>query len=170
MRICPAAIRASATTAIGLSALLVLAGCGAPQPPPSEVAAVSTATSGNAEVRLGAITARASAIQTSLLADAVARQYDVARDPKSVLLLVALDTSASAAGTASPPATVRATVTDLRGSRTDISMRSVQVDGSIDWIGVTDTSLPDTLRFDVTVSVGPDATARMQIQREFYPR
>jgi glucose/arabinose dehydrogenase len=169
MRICPNAIRAPAITAIGLSALLVLAACGAPQPPPSETATASTATSGNAEVRLGAITARASAIQTSLLAEAVAHQYGVARDPKSVLLLVALDTS-TAAGTASPPATVRATVTDLRGSRTDIAMHAVQADGSIDWIGVTDTSLPDTLRFDVTVSTGPDATARMQIQREFYPR
>jgi len=169
MRTCPVTIRMPATTAIVLSALLALAACGAPQPPPSEVATASSATSGNAEVRLGAITARASAIQTSLLADSVASQYGVARDPKSVLLLVALDAPIAAA-TGSPPATVRATVTDLRGSRTDVVMHPVQADGSIDWIGVTDTSLPDTLRFDVTVSAGPDATARMQIQREFYPR
>ena len=168
MRICPAAIRRHATTAIWLLALLGLAACGAPQPPTPEVAAASTATGGNAEVQLGATTARASAIQTSLLADAIARQYGVERDPKSVLLLVALDTS-TAAGT-SPPATVRATVTDLRGSRADIAMRPVQADGSVDWIGVTSTSLPDTLRFDVTVSAGPGAAARMQIQREFYPR
>jgi hypothetical protein len=161
--------RTPTAIAIGLAALSALVACGGPAPPSSDGAAASTASSGNAEVRLGAITARASAIQTSLLADAVARQYGIARDPKSVLLLVALD-APTAAGAEPPPVDVRATVTDLRGTRTDVAMRPVTADGSIDWIGLTGTSLPDTLRFDITVAAGAEGTAQMQIQREFYPR
>ena len=169
MRISTGHLRTPAAIVAGLAALLALVACGAPPPPASDNAAAATAGSGNAEVRLGAVTARASAIQTSLLADAVARQYGVVRDPKSVLLLVALD-APPAAGAKSPPVDVRATVTDLRGSRTDVAMRPVLADGSVDWIGVTGTSLPDTLRFDITVAAGAAGTAQMRIQREFYPR
>lgn len=174
MRILPDRPRTPATTVLGLLAVLAVAACNAPPPPPPPVsapassAATATASGGDAQARLGNVTARVSAIQTSLLADAVARQYGITRDPKSVLLLVAL-APAEGGSAQLPSATVRATVTDLRGGRTDMAMRAVPADGSVDWIGVTATSLPDTLRFDVTITAG-DSTAQMQIQREFYPR
>ncbi|HVR81634.1 MAG TPA: DUF4426 domain-containing protein, partial [Luteimonas sp.] len=132
----------------------------------------STSTDGaqsDAIARVGDVSVRASVIQTSMLNEAIARQYDIARDPKTVLLLVAVrqgpDASASAL-----PATITATATDLRGGKQDIAMRELKTGDLIDYVGTVTTTLPDTLRFDLTVVRAGGAISTLQLQREFYPQ
>jgi len=146
--------------------LLALVACSNPAPP--KVDASTSAPSGDAQAdavtRIGDVSIRASVIQTSMLNEPVAREYGITRDPKTVLLLVA-DATATAL-----PASITASATDLRGGRQDIAMRELKSGDLVDYIGTVSTTLPDTLRFDITVVRAGGATSTMQLQREFYPR
>ena len=149
-------------------ALLALSGCSSPTPPDSGHAIPPVARERDAVAEIGDVTVRASAMQTSLLPAAVARDYGITeRRPDTLLLLVTV--RKGAAGVALP-ANVSATVTDLRGGRQDIAMRQVRADAFVDTVGTTTTSLPDTLRFDLTVNVDGMAPVRMQLQREVFPQ
>ena len=161
-----------------LSALLpALAACSNPAPPTvsaSTPAATSASASSDgahadAVTRIGDVSIRASVIQTSMLNEPVAREYGITRDPKTVLLLVAVRQGPDATATALP-ASITATATDLRGGRQDIAMRELKSGDLVDYIGTVGTTLPDTLRFDITVVRAGGATSTMQLQREFYPR
>jgi hypothetical protein len=149
-------------------AMLALSGCSSPSPPEDATATQSVALDRDAVAEVGDVTVRASATQTSQLPAAVARDYGITeRRPDTLLLLVTV--RRGAAGEALP-ANVVATVTDLRGGRQDIAMRQVRSDAYIDSVGTTSTSLPDTLRFDLTVNVDGMAPVRLQLQREVFPQ
>lgn len=158
-----------------LPLLLALVACRNPEPPiagiesASSIASTASGDGTDAVVRVGDVSIRASAIQTSMLNEPIARQYDLARDPKTVLLLVAVRQGPDATATALP-ARITATATDLRGSRQDIAMRELRSGDLIDYVGTVTIALPDTLRFELTVVSAGGATATMQIQREFYPQ
>jgi hypothetical protein len=147
-------------------AVLVLSACGgnttAPHPPASTASGATMATVGDVSIR-------ASALQTSTLDATVARQYGIARDPRSVLLLVAVRQGPQGRDTALP-ATITATVTDLRGRRQPIAMREVRTGELVDYIGVADTTLPDTLRFDIHVVRTGGATSTVQLRKDVYPQ
>ena len=156
-----------------LAATLLLAACGAE--PPSRTAD-SPPASQEAIARAGDVTMRASVVQTSTLGADVARQYGIRRGPGTVMLLVAVRQGADGAEIALP-AQVTATATDLRGQRQSIAMRELRVDapGSgpgqalLDYVGTVQTTLPDTLRFDVVIVREGGATSQMQFSREFFP-
>jgi len=149
-----------------LVAALLLAACGA-EPP------VSTADQASAPqeaiVRAGDTTIRASVVQTSTLGAGVASQYGIRRAPGTVMLLVAVRTGDDGDESA-VPARVTATATDLRGQRQDIAMRELRVGDLLDYVGTVETTLPDTLRFDVTIVREGGATSSMQFTREFFPQ
>jgi hypothetical protein len=151
--------------------LLALAACS--NPAPQKIDASTSASSGDAQAdavtRIGDVSIRASVIQTSMLNEPVAREYGITRDPKTVLLLVAVRQGPDATATALP-ASITASATDLRGGRQDIAMRALKSGDLVDYIGTVSTTLPDTLRFDITVVRAGGATSTMQLQREFYPR
>ena len=154
-------------------ALLAASGCSAPQPPPVESSRgannISPADHGDALLQIGDVSLHASVVQASALPGSVARQYAIERDPRTLLLLVAVRKGPPASSIALP-AQVTATVTDLRGGRQDIPMRQVRSGTLVDAIGTTRTTLPDTLRFDVTVVIAGMAPAKMAFEREFYPQ
>jgi len=135
------------------------------------------AETGEAVARVGDVSVRASVVQTSTLDEAVAREYGITRDPGTVLLLVAVRQGPDASAVALS-ARISATATDLRGGRQDIAMRALKTGdpGSgpgralLDYVGIVTTTLPDTLRFDITVVREGGATSTLQITREFYPR
>ncbi|MFD0739337.1 DUF4426 domain-containing protein [Lysobacter koreensis] len=133
--------------------------------------AVATAAAGyqDAVSRVGDVTIRASVIQTSALAQSVAAQYGITRDDRTVLLLVAVRQGTEAQETALP-ARITATVTDLRGRRQDIAMRELRSGELLDYVGTVEVTLPDTLRFDLTIVREGGASSTMQFNREFYPR
>lgn len=148
-----------------LSAAL-LAGCG---DEPARPVATSTATTQAATVQVGDVTIRASAVQTSTLASAVAGQYGIERGDGRVLLLVGVRRGTDAQE-ASLPAKLEVTVTDLRGQRQTMAMRELRSGDLLDYIGTVEVSLPDTLRFDLSVVPEGGTASSMQFTREFYPR
>ena len=149
-----------------VAALLALAACGGGSPPPRPG---TEAASSEAVTRVGDVSIRASVVQTSLLNDAVARDYGITPDPGVVLLLVAVRRGPDAEATAEP-AQVTATATGLRGDRQVVAMREVQAGGLTDYIGTVTTSLPETLRFDITVVRAGGARSTLQLTRDFYPQ
>ena len=156
--------------AICIALAIVLGACGGTPSAPSPVPATPGAPAPQAEAtaRLGDATLHVSAVQTSQLPDAVARQYGIARSPRSVLLLVNLQ-----GGDAATPVRLEASVTDLRGGRQALALRELSVatpdgDHVRDYIATVETSLPETLRFEVAASRG-DARANVQVSRDFYP-
>jgi hypothetical protein len=161
-----------------LSALLpTLAACSNPAPPtvgastPATTSASASSDGAHADAvtRIGDVSIRASVIQTSMLNEPVAREYGITRDPTTVLLLVAVRQGPDATATALP-ASITAIATDLRGGRQDIAMRELKSGDLVDYIGTVGTTLPDTLRFDITVVRAGGATSTMQLQREFFPQ
>lgn len=168
-----------------LLVLSALSACGERVPPapapaaaPDATAAASAASGNHGEVvaRIGEVTIRASAVQTSNLPAAVAREYGIERGPGRVLLLVAVRQGDAATATA-VPVRVSATSTDLRGGRQQIAMREIRVEDPgagpdqvlVDHIGTVETSLPETLRFDVVVVRAGGATSTLRITRDFHP-
>ncbi len=144
-----------------------LAGCGGSTPPAATPAA--TATQGEAVSRVGDVSVRANAMQTSALLPAVASQYGISRADNTVMLLVAVRQGPEAQEVALP-ARITATATDLRGRRQTIEMRELRSGDLLDYIGTAEATPPDTLRFDVTVVRENGATSTMQFTRDFYPR
>jgi hypothetical protein len=155
--------------AFSLLLLLALAACSNPAPPKVDASTSSGDAQADAVTRIGDVSIRASVIQTSMLNEPVAREYGITRDPKTVLLLVAVRQGPDATATALP-ASITASATDLRGGRQDIAMRALKSGDLVDYIGTVSTTLPDTLRFDITVVRAGGATSTMQLQREFYPQ
>lgn len=161
-------------------ALCILAACSgtvAPTAPATSAPAAGTGNSqGDAVVRVGDVTIRASAVQTLQLGEDIARRYGIARDPGTVLLLVTVR-EGDDAGATSLPATVTAVATDLRGGRQPLAMRELRsgapaaVPGQelLDHVGIATTALPDTLRFDVTVVRADGVASTLRFSRDFYP-
>jgi len=152
---------------IATSCFLALIGCGggnAPSPAGNTPAAQQEAIS-----RIGDITIRATTLQTSTLAPEVASQYGIARDDRTVMLLVGVRQGSDAQETALP-ARITATVTNLSGQRQPLMLRELRSGDLLDYVGTVETSLPDTLRFDISIVREDGASSTMQFSREFYPR
>ena len=149
------------------SCLIALTGCGGGGPP-VPAANVSSAQQETVS-RIGDITIRATALQTSALASEVAAQYGIARDDRSVMLLVGVRQGSDAQETALP-AHITATVTNLSGQRQPVELRELRSGDLLDYVGTVETSLPDTLRFDINIVREGGASSTMQFSREFYPR
>ncbi|HEY5852237.1 MAG TPA: DUF4426 domain-containing protein [Lysobacter sp.] len=144
-----------------------LAGCSGSAPPPPRPAAA--AAQGEAVSRVGDVSIRANAMQTSALSSTVAGQYGITRADNSVMLLVAVRQGPEAQEVALP-ARITATATDLRGRRQNLDMRELRSGDLLDYIGTAELTPPDTLRFDVTIVRENGATSTMQFSRDFYPR
>jgi hypothetical protein len=154
--------------------LLALAACGGGKPAP---AVPATAAPQEAISRIGDVTIRATALPSTTLAPDVASQYGIVRDERTVMLLIGVRQGPEGQEIALP-ATITATVTNLSGQRQPIALRELRSGdpstGSgqalLDYVGTVETSLPDTLRFDVTIVRQGGATSTMQFSRDFYPQ
>ena len=152
--------------------VLLLSACGGNAPAP---AAQAPTAHEEAISRIGDVTIRATAVPTATLDAEVARGYGIARDERTILLLVGVRQGEGAQETALP-ATITATATNLSGQRQTIALRELRSGGAgpgealLDYVGTVETSLPDTLRFDVEIVREGGATSTMQFSREFYPR
>ena len=153
-------------------AIAALAACDGrpPQPAPAGTRAAVQ----DAVVRAGDVTIRASAVQTSMLNETIARQYGIERSNRLAMLLVTVRRGPEGRET-SLPAQVLAKASDLRGRAQIVEMREVRSGGPdpattlIDYIGTVEIDPPDTLRFDVRVTPEGGATSSMQFTREFFP-
>ncbi|WP_242111267.1 DUF4426 domain-containing protein [Luteimonas aquatica] len=165
----------------------LLGACGGGQRPEQAREQADAQAREEAVVRAGDVLVRANAIPTSLLGEAVAREYGIARADNAVMLLVVVRRVAGDQETALP-ARVTASASDLLGKRQEIALREVrsglretrtgsesprQSDGGstyLDYVGVATVIAPDTLRFDIAVDAGDGRRARLQFNRDFFPR
>lgn len=153
---------------LALAALFVsaLVACGGDKPtaPVPAAAAAQEAVS-----RIGDVTVRTTALPTATLTPEVASQYGIARDERTVMLLIGVRQGPEGQEVALP-ATISATATNLSGQRHTITLRELRSGDLLDYVGTVETSLPDTLRFEVVIVREGGATSTMQFSREFYPR
>lgn len=156
------------------SLLLTLAACGGGKPPSAVPAGAAPQ---EAISRIGDVTIRATALPTATLAPEIAGQYGIARDERTIMLLIGVRQGPEGQEVALP-ATITATATNLSGQRQSIALRELRSGapstGSgqalLDYVGTVETSLPDTLRFDVVIVREGGASSTMQFSREFYPQ
>ena len=156
---------------IGSVLIASLGGCGGTQEPVSATpaSAVAEYEHGDVVLPLGDVSIRASVVQTSALPQSVARQYDIERSPETLLLLVGARKGPPSSAVAIP-VHVTARVTDLRGGQQRIAMHEMREGDSIDSAGILRTTLPETLRFDLTVAISGQPPVTMQFVRDFYPQ
>ena len=155
------ALRASAA----LCLLALLAGCGGSGPRPPE----SSQAQPPAETRVGDVVLRVTTLPTPRLGEVMARQYGVARDPRTLLVVVGLRRGDAASET-SLPGRVRVQTTDLLGGRQDITLREVRGDGFIDYVGTARIAMPDTLRYEVTAQPQDGPALSMRFHRDYFPQ
>jgi hypothetical protein len=151
----------------GFAAVLwLLSACGGDRP--SATPATAGTGSGEANIAIGDVHIRASALQTSALNETVARQYGIARDDRTVMLLVGVRTGPVSQET-SLPARVRGSAVNLLGKRQQIALREIRSDGFIDYAGSVRISPPETLRFDLVIERDGAAPAKLSFNRDFFP-
>lgn len=173
----PGPLSSALVSSLRLAGLLVclfaLGACDDSGTPPKpaqliEVQARAVASASHLEVS-------ADAIQTSALNEATARKYGIERDDNRILLLVTVRTDTDADDD-SLPGPITASVTDLSGQRSEIALRELRIDDPqsqatlIDHIGIVETPLPQTLRFEVRVKRANGATMNLQLSRDFQPQ
>jgi len=155
--------RAALAIALGL----LLAGCDGGERP-GRATGTSSQPPQEASVRNGDTVVRANAMPTTMLGEAVARQYGIERDDARVMLLVGVRRGAGAAAEAAVPARVTASATSLLGKREAIVMREVRSGEFVDYVGVASVVAPDTLRFDLGVVPDGGALMELQFNRDFF--
>lgn len=143
-------------------ATLLLSACGDDAPKPAR----QIDTPQEAITRIGDVTIRANVLRTANLNEGVARGYGIPRSEDTLLLLVAVRKGPDGQDIALP-ATIQASVVDLRGQRRDIAMRELRAGELVDYIGIVDVSPPDTLSFDLKIVREGGATSLMQFSRDF---
>ena len=153
---------------LAITCALALSGCGGNAPAPAPAVPAAAATQ-EAVSRIGDVTIRATALPTASLSAEVASRYGLVRDERTVMLLVAVRQGPEMQET-SVPATITAAATNLSGQRQSIALRELRSGDLLDYVGTVQTTLPDTLRFDLTIVREGGASSTMQFSREFYPR
>ena len=150
-------------TIITLSFIALLAGCGGP----GENATVPQAEeAGVSHVDIGDHTVYFSAQNTDQLPPEVARAYNIVRSKNRAMLNVSVLEKGS-----NTPVTADVTVktVNLTGQLKNVTMRMIQEQEAIYYIGETPIANQETLIFDI--SVRPDGVAEasdVRFKRQFY--
>lgn len=147
---------------IALFSLGVLCACG-----PGENAEVPEAEpAGSSHVDIGGHVVHFSAQTTNNLELEVAQTYNIARNPYSAMLNVSvIDESTNKPVTAD----ISVKTVNLTGQMKDVSMRKIQDQEAIYYIGVTDVANMETLIFDISVRPdGVDKASQVRFKRQFY--
>jgi len=157
-----AARRAAMALLVGLG----LAGCGSGAPGPAGNHAQAQL---EASARVGDVIVRANAVSTASLGEAVARQYGIERSNGTIMLLVGVRRDDGNGNETALPARVAAVATDLLGKRQQPAMREVRSGEFIDYVGTASVIAPDTLRFDIDITVEGGPAMELHFNRDFFP-
>jgi hypothetical protein len=150
-------------------AFALLAACSGEDRAGNAVPAAVPGSASQVAADVGDASVIAVAIQTSQLPDAVAAEHGIEQRDDLVMLRVSPRLGEPGALTTAP-AQVRATVTDLRGHTRELELEQRTVAGLVDHVGTLEVSLPDTLRFDISVVTQQGATETLQLSRQFQSR
>jgi hypothetical protein len=149
-------------TLLALS-LLGLAACGGPNPtaevPQAEPAGASSANIGDHVVHFSAQT-------TDQLQPEVARAYNIMRSPKRAMLSVSV---VRAADNTSVEAKISVKTVNLTGQLKNVTMRQINEQDAVYYIGETPVANRETLVFDITVMPeGAETASEVRFKRQFY--
>ena len=150
-------------TIITLSLLALLAACGGP----GENATVPQAEpAGVSHVDIGTHTVHFSAQLTDQLLPEVARTYSIVRSKNRAMLNVSILEN----GTNNPTtADVTVKTVNLTGQLKNVTMRMIQEQEAIYYIGETPVANQETLIFDISVRPdGVEEASNMRFKRQFY--
>ena len=156
---------------LACGAFVLLASCSGDDRDAS-AAAVPITVPGNAsqeQTDVGDASVTAVAIQTSQIPDGVASEYGIEQRDDLVMLRVS-PRQGDPGGISTAPTQVRATVTDLRGQTRELELEERVVAGLVDHVGTMQISLPETLRFNITVVSQQGQTETLEVSREFRAR
>ena len=148
---------------ITLSAIAMFSGCGGP----GDNATVPTAERAEAsDVDIGNHVVHFSAQPTDQLPPEVARAYNIVRSKNRAMLNV----SVIEKGTNTPvTAEVTVKTVNLTGQLKNVTMRMIQEQEAIYYIGETPVANQETLIFDISVKpAGVDEASDVRFKRQFY--
>lgn len=142
--------------------------CGGTASTAEEIAEQVNAAREPAEAQVGDILVRASIAPTAALGEAITSRYGLEPNPRTVLLLVGVR-RVEGVDEVSVPATLVATVRDLRGVRHDVTLKELRIDGFIDYVGEIRIAPPDTLGFGITATTDDGITVDLRFSRDVFP-
>lgn len=148
---------------LACACLAGLGGCGGERTMPA-----SSEADASAGLRTGEVTVRATTLPTARLNPAMARQYAIAPDAGSVLLVIGMRRGPQAQES-SVAGRVSASASDLLGNRQAIALREIRSEGFIDYVGTARVSMPDTLRFEIVAKPDGAPAATLRFHRDFFP-
>ena len=155
-------IRIRHLTALSLFSLLAACGGGSggnTEVPQAQPAAATNATIGEHVIHF-------SAINTDELPMEVAQAYDITRSKNRAMLNLSI---VKADGGAAVPADIDVKTANLTGQAKNITMRRVDEQEAIYYIGVLPVANRETLIFDISVRPeGDTMTHQVRFQRQFY--
>ncbi|KFN43428.1 DUF4426 domain-containing protein [Arenimonas oryziterrae] len=123
---------------------------------------------GAQSVSSGDITVHYSAIPTTTLTPAVARQYGITRSASRALVNIAVRKGKPGADVA-VPSRVTATVTNLNGQRQEMTLREVKEGDAVYYLGETRINGNETLTFEIEVRPqGRSEPIRASFRQEFF--
>ena len=151
------------TTLIALSLSLIIAACGgggeAPKVPTAEPAGESMKDIGDHAVHFNAQL-------TDELSPEIARAYNIVRSNNRAMLTVSVVRDADST---SVPAKVTVKTVNLTGQLKNVTMRPIEEQDAIYYIGETPVANRETLIFDITVTPeGIAGSSEVRFKREFY--
>jgi hypothetical protein len=146
-----------------LACLITLSACGGP----GENATVPTAQpAGATNQTIGDHVVHFSAQNTDQLSAEIAKAYDIVRSKNRVMLNVSV---VRADGGGSVPAAVSVKTVNLTGQSKTITMRKIEDQEAVYYIGVSPVANQETLIFDISVRPeGSQTTHSVRFQRQFY--
>lgn len=144
----------------------LLIGCGGQPAAPAPAAVIADSQDNIA--RIGDVTARATVLPTSQLGSLVADKYGIRRADDELMLLVGLRLGDEGAEV-SVPARIVATASDLRGGRSTIALRELRSGELLDYVGTVAVKLPDTLQFEIDITLEDGARTTMRFSRDLQP-
>lgn len=153
----------SRITIVALSLLGVLAACGGPGQS-ADVPEAQPAGATNADI--GDYTVHFSAQSTDQLPPEVARAYNIVRSKNRAMLNVSVIRKADKAPVT---AAVSVKTVNLTGQLKDVTMRQINEQEAIYYIGETPVANRETLIFDISVQPdGADMASDVRFKRQFY--
>ena len=147
-----------------LAALLPIAACNRAPEPVAAVSPGANAPMNAASAELDGITLQARLIDTATLAAVMAKQYGISQAEGQWLLLLTLR-DAQGNGVPAGAVQIDARVGDLTQAPRPITLRSIQVDGINDLIGLVEATPPTTLRVEIDARRG-GASSQMRFSRD----
>jgi hypothetical protein len=146
-----------------LSFLGLLSGCGGPDPS-ADVPAAQPAEASNADI--GDYVVHFSAQSTDQLSPEIARAYGIVRSKNRAMLNV---TVLSEADNSPVAADVSVEAVNLTGQLKDVTMRRVDAEDAIYYIGEVGVANRETLVFNISVTPeGATRAADVRFKRQFY--